>query len=148
MEDIQQLPLPTTTWNKADLDLLDKRYLIGKGAMGEVYRGKYQGKYVAVKVPLKDSKVPITSLVEALEREAKLVGLCHNNLVKLLGYDPEEQLLCIGKYSSYLPMPPQLLSLPFSSFSFLLIFNRTDVCVVGRVPQIPSGSLEAPQSTF
>src|SRR5262249_25146376 len=63
-------------------DVLD---VIGKGGMGEVYKGQSNGKIVAIKV-LPDDLAQEAQFRERFEREAQtLMALQHPNIVRMVG---------------------------------------------------------------
>lgn len=76
----------------SDLKMMDQ---VGKGESGEVYRGSYRGKDVAVKV-LKDDSALSSMLTEA----SVMTTLKHKNLVQLLGVVLDTPTYIVTEYMS------------------------------------------------
>jgi tRNA A-37 threonylcarbamoyl transferase component Bud32 len=85
----------------ADIALGD---IIGKGAMGTVYRAmiKVTGEQIAVKVVLKEAAGDEAALIEALDNELTILqNLDHPRIVRYLGHELESDKLVI--FCEYLP---------------------------------------------
>ena len=61
--------------------------MIGKGGMGEVYRGEWRNKAVAIKKCFAPSAKAAHTMAPAVEREANVMSsLSHVNVVSFYGY--------------------------------------------------------------
>jgi serine/threonine protein kinase len=110
---------PPSVWSVKSLDPWDKHSLIGGGAMGAVYRTKFEGREVAVKV-IPAWRFAEEEKLQMFVNEAKLLCMCnHKNVVKVVGFDQEEMVLCLGMPTTFLfPLLPLL---PPSSFFLLFL---------------------------
>jgi serine/threonine protein kinase len=94
---------------------LESEEVIGKGAFGEVYRGKYHGQAVAVKTLI---SVDHDSLTRFREEILLMADLHHANIVVLIGACWEESLMALVMEFCEKGMSSSVLKKEGSSFSW------------------------------
>jgi hypothetical protein len=94
---------------------LESEEVIGKGAFGEVYRGKYHGQAVAVKTLI---SVDHDSLTRFREEILLMADLHHTNIVVLIGACWEESLMALVMEFCEKGMSSSVLKKEGSSFSW------------------------------
>ncbi|GMH87141.1 hypothetical protein TrVE_jg6880 [Triparma verrucosa] len=94
---------------------LESEEVIGKGAFGEVYRGKYHGQAVAVKTLI---SVDHDSLTRFREEILLMADLHHANIVVLIGACWEESLMALVMEFCEKGMSSSVLKREGSSFSW------------------------------
>ena len=78
-----------------DRKQLIQEVLLGKGNYGEVFRGKYGQRIVAIKLMKTDSKNRLTNVEKFLDEAKIMKDLLHKNIVRLYGVCTEEEPIFI-----------------------------------------------------
>ena len=89
--------IPADRHGLLELDRLQLSYteLIGRGNYGEVYRGKYGQRDVAIKCMKMDNKNRLVNVDKFLDEAKIMKDLLHKNIVRLYGVCTQEEPIFI-----------------------------------------------------